>query len=90
MATGRVIPITLIGDPSRPVVDPAHARLKGAGFMPMMLVGEPRLSEIVGRFQGRGYEVEVVPYLPQDLTDESVVPAETASAIGTIYVRKGV
>lgn len=87
---GRVIPITLIGDALRPVVDPAHARLERAGFMRMMVIGEPRLSEIVDRFKQRGYEVEVVPYQPQDVGDEPMTPAETASAVGTIYVRKRV
>lgn len=89
MTRGRVIPITLIGDASQPTIDPAHARLERAGFMCMMVIGEPRLSEIVDKFKRRGYEVEVVPYVPQDVGDESVAPAETASAGGTIYVRKG-
>lgn len=84
-----MIPITLIGDASRPIVDPAHARLERAGFMCMMVVGEPRLSEIVDKFKRRGYEVEVVPYVPEEMGDEPMTPAESASAGGTIYVRKG-
>jgi hypothetical protein len=78
----------MIGDASRPAIDPAHARLEAAGFMCMMVVGEPRLSEIVGKFKQRGYEVEVVPYVPEETGGEPLTPAESASAGGTIYVRK--
>lgn len=49
MTARRVIPIGLIGDASRPSIDPAHAQLERAGFMRVMVVGEPRLSEIVGK-----------------------------------------
>jgi hypothetical protein len=78
MATARVIPIKLIDDRARPDVDPEHDRLEAMGYLRMILMSEPRLSELVEKFKMRGYEVMVLP--SDDGCDSQ--PA------GTIYVRK--
>ncbi|CAG4883691.1 protein of unknown function [Georgfuchsia toluolica] len=88
MATRRVIPITLIGDALRPFINPAHTQLERAGFMRMMVLGEPRLSEIVEKFKMRSYEVEVVPYVPEGVDDETAAQNEPLPISGTVYVRK--
>ncbi len=90
MAATRVIPIkTAPTGPSAAAVG-AHARLIRAGFMQMMMIGEPRLSEFVGKYEALGYEVEVVPYVDEEAREGpgSDAGGGTNPAAGTIYVRK--
>jgi len=81
----RVIPIKLIGNGPQAVAEDAqaraHARLERAGFMRMMTIGDPRLSEFVEKYKSRGYEVEVLPA-------DAEMGGETGQAFGTVYVRK--
>jgi hypothetical protein len=92
VASGRIIPIKPVGAAGA-VADDADARLRRAGFMRMMDIGEGRLLEFVALFEARGYEVEVV----RDAVDAPAEPAWDAGtdtveasdpAGGTIYVRK--
>ena len=85
----RVIPIKKIGGGSTAAAD-AHAALERDGYMRMMVLAEPALSETVAKYRRLGYEVEAVPYQP----DYGVEEVEWDSAedlgqkFGTIYVRK--
>ncbi len=73
--------------------DDLHARLQRAGFMRMMLIAEPRLSEFVKAYRALGYEVEVVPYEPEATGTETGCGIDsdasaTSQSGGTVYVRK--
>ena len=83
MSTPRVIPIRLIAGGAGGTED-AHVRLERAGFMRMMVTGEPRLSEFVRAYQARGYEVEVVPYRDEDRGGEPIPDC------ATVYIRKAI
>lgn len=83
VSTARVIPIRLIAGGGGATAD-AHVRLERAGFMRMMMIGEPRLSEFVRAYQARGYEVEVVPYRDED------AGGETIPDCATVYIRKAI
>ncbi len=82
----RVIPIKLAGSGGAALADEARMRLERAGYLRMMALAEPRLSEFVARYEALGYEIELVPYTDDD------VPGKTDSEVGsrpaTIYVRK--
>ena len=77
----RVIPIKLAVSRAAAVAEDAHVRLERAGFMRMMLIGEPRLSEFVKAYQARGYEVEALQY-----RDEST--GQVVQDCATIYIRR--
>jgi hypothetical protein len=79
----RVIPIKLIAAAGATVAEDASTRLEQAGFMRMMVIGEPRLSEFVNGYHALGYDVEVVPYRDEDRME--MIPD-----CATIYVRKRV
>ena len=83
MSTARVIPIRLIAGGGA-VAEDAHARLERAGFMRMMVIGEPRLSEFVRAYQARGYEVEVVAYRDEDRGGEPIPDC------ATVFIRKAI
>jgi hypothetical protein len=86
MATTRVIPIKMLATGAAAAAEEAHARLERAGFMRMMALCEPRLSEFVTKYRALGYEVKVLPYEPEDAGTES--GGEPGQSGGTIYVRK--
>ena len=94
MATGRVIPIKQLATGPAAVADDVHARLERTGFMRMMVMGEPRLSELVEKYKALGYEVEVVPFTAEEAGGEAGcntgfgAGGETSQSYGTIYVRK--
>jgi hypothetical protein len=77
----RVIPIKPALGSAAAVAQDAHVRLERAGFMRMMMIGEPRLSEFVKSYQALGYEVETVQY-----RDEST--GEVVQDCATIYIRR--
>ena len=82
MAANRVIPIKVAVGGAAAAAEDAHLRLERAGFMRMMALAEPRLTEFVARYTTLGYEVELVPYAEDD---------GGGAAIGgsaTLYVRK--
>ena len=74
MNTRRIIPLTPAPMPSPEEVDALHERLEGAGYMRMMQIGGPRLSELVSKYKAKGYDVEVVPYV-DDGEDGTTAPA---------------
>jgi hypothetical protein len=85
----RVIPIKVAVTGAAAVAEEAHARLERAGFMRMMALGEPRLSEFVARYKALGYEVELVPYADDGIGDAATCDAGAAvQGCATIYVRK--
>lgn len=63
MEPKKVIPINVAPPASPAAAAERQERLERAGFMRMMVIGEPRLSELVAKYRARGYEVEVVPYM---------------------------
>jgi hypothetical protein len=88
VAAPRVIPIRVAVTGAAAIAEEAHVRLERAGFMRMMALGEPRLSEFVARYRALGYEVELVPHAE----DGDTPPRDAGSApmqdCATIYVRK--
>jgi len=82
MAATRVIPIKLAVAADAALAEEARIRLERAGFLRMMALAEPRLSEFVARYNALGYEVELVPYA--DDNNEGVSVGDYA----TLYVRK--
>lgn len=87
MAAGRVIPIKVLRTGAAAAAEDLHVRLERAGFLQMMAIGEPRLSEFVEKYKALGYEVEVVPFV-DEASDDRPGGGEAAPAAGTIYVRK--
>ncbi len=79
----RVIPIKVVAAAGAAVAEEARMRLERSGFLRMMTLGEPRLSEFVARYKALGYDVELVPY-QDDGTD-----AASVQEFATLYVRKG-
>lgn len=73
MTMKRVIPINQLHPLTPGEVDALHDHLEGEGYMRMMQIGEPRLSELVTKYKGKGYEVEVVPFV-DDGDDGARVP----------------
>lgn len=73
MTTRKIIPISQVRTFTPDEVDALHDRLEGEGYMRMMQIGEPRLSELVTKYKGKGYEVEVVPFV-DDGDDGERVP----------------
>lgn len=63
MTTTKIIPISVRTGERPDEIEALHERLEQAGYMRMMQIGEPRLSELVARYKSKGYEVEVVPYV---------------------------
>jgi hypothetical protein len=80
----RIIPIKVAVTGAAGIAEEAHARLERAGFMRMMALGEPRLSEFVARYKALGYEVELLPYADDDIGDAGAPVQDCA----TIYVRR--
>ncbi|NMF91514.1 hypothetical protein, partial [Aromatoleum petrolei] len=75
MTTKKVIPLSPMRSDHPDEIDALHERLERAGYMRMMQIGEPRLSELVAKYKVKGYEVEVVPYV--DDGDDGSAPAPT-------------
>lgn len=73
MSTHKIIPLAPARAPSVEEVDALHERLEGAGYMQMMQIGEPRLSELVSKYKAKGYDVEVLPYV-DDGNDGTMAP----------------
>ena len=91
MATKRVIPIRKLGGGPDAAVDAAHSRLERAGYMRMMVLAEPGLSQMAERYRGLGYEVELLPYQPDYGVEEVEWDGDAAAVgakFGTLYVRK--
>lgn len=74
MSTHKIIPLTPARAPSVEEMDALHERLESAGYMQMMQIGEPRLSELVSKYKAKGYDVEVVPYV-DDGNDGTTAPS---------------
>jgi hypothetical protein len=74
MTTKKIIPLSLMRTDRPDEIDALHERLERAGYMRMMQIGEPRLSELVAKYKAKGYDVEVVPYV-DDGDDGSVAPS---------------
>ena len=74
MTTRKIIPIGQIRPLTPDEIDRLHRRLDDEGYMRMMQIGEPRLAELVTKYKGKGYEVEVVPYV-DDGDDVSTPPS---------------
>lgn len=74
MTTRKIIPIGQIRPLTPDEIDHLHRRLDDEGYMRMMQIGEPRLSELVAKYKGKGYSVEVVPYV-DDGDDVSAPPS---------------
>lgn len=70
----KVISITPVRTSELDAIEQMHERLEGAGYLRMMQIGEPRLSELVGKYKSKGYEVEVVPYV-DDGEDGTTLPS---------------
>lgn len=82
MVAKRIIPIKVAASAGVALADEARIRLERAGFLRIMALAEPRLSEFVARYKALGYEVELVPYA--DELNEGVSVEDYA----TLYVRK--
>lgn len=46
-------------------VDARHEHLQSAGYLPLMQISEPLLSELVAKYRAKGYGVEVLPLLDE-------------------------
>lgn len=66
MAIGNVIPLNVVRPGSPEAVDELTARLERNGFMAVMQIGEPRLSELVAKYKAKGYHVELAPLVVED------------------------
>lgn len=66
MARTTVIPLNVVRPGSPEAIDELTARLERNGFMAVMQIGEPRLSELVAKYKGKGYHVELVPLVVED------------------------
>jgi hypothetical protein len=74
MTTTKIIPISLTRTDRADEIDSLQDRLERAGYMRMMQIGEPRLSELVAKYKAKGYDVEVLPYV-DDGEDGTVAPS---------------
>jgi len=74
MTTTKIIPLSLMRTDRADEIDALRDRLERAGYMRMMQIGEPRLSELAEKYKAKGYDVEVVPYV-DDGEDGSEAPA---------------
>jgi hypothetical protein len=63
MTIKKIIPISQLPTDRLEEIDALQDRLEQAGYMRMMQIGEPRLSELATKYKAKGYEVEVVPYV---------------------------
>jgi hypothetical protein len=78
----RVIPIKVAATASAAAAQEVRMRLERSGFMPMMTLGQPRLSEFIARYKALGYDVELLPYADEHTKEASV------EDYATLYVRK--
>jgi len=88
MTAKRIIPIHVAAAGGVALAEQARIRLERAGFLRMMAMAEPQLTEFVARYKALGYEVELVPYTddgPGAADGEAGAPLEDCA---TIYVRK--
>ena len=72
MTARKIIPISQVRRLTPDEIDDLHRRLENEGYMRMMQIGEPRLAELVAKYKGKGYAVEVVPYV--DDGDDGLSP----------------
>ena len=72
MTARKIIPISQVRPLTPDEIDDLHRRLENEGYMRMMQIGEPRLAELVAKYKGKGYAVEVVPYV--DDGDDGLSP----------------
>ena len=83
------IPIQVAVTGGAALAEQARIRLERSGFLRMMALAEPQLTEFVTRYKALGYEVELVPYTDDvgtgEADGEAGAPAEDCA---TIYVRK--
>lgn len=77
MTKTKVIPISPLRTDGLDEIDALQDRLERAGYMRMMQIGEPRLSELVAKYKSKGYDVEVAPYVDDgdEVGDGSVAPS---------------
>ena len=72
MATAKIIPLAVARpDPLKATaelkaIDERTARLEKSGYMAVMQIGEPRLSELVEKYKSKGYQVELAPLVLED------------------------
>jgi len=73
MTTARIIPLAVARpDPlgattaKLAAIDELTARLESTGYMAVMQIGEPHLSELVAKFKRKGYHVELAPLVVED------------------------
>lgn len=65
MTTKKIIPLKAVQADSLDDLDARHERLQNAGYLPLMQMSEPRLSELVAKYRAKGYDVEVLPLLDE-------------------------
>jgi fructose-1,6-bisphosphatase/sedoheptulose 1,7-bisphosphatase-like protein len=90
VAAHRVIPIKVAPVAGAAAAEDAQRRLEAEGFLRMMALAEPRLSEFVAKYEELGYEVRLLPYTDGDIGGGIGSGAATTSVpdCTTIYVRK--
>src|SRR6187551_2921966 len=67
MTTATIIPLNVVPPDSPEAIDELTARLERSGFMAVMQIGEPRLSELAAKYKAKGYEVELVPLVEEGM-----------------------
>jgi hypothetical protein len=65
MTTTKVIPLHVVHGDSLDDVEARHEHLQSAGYLLLMQISEPRLSEVVAKYRAKGYDVEVLPLLDE-------------------------
>lgn len=70
MTTKKVISLNVAGTHRPEDIEERGTRLEMSGYMRMMQIAEPRLSELVAKYKAKGYDVEILPVL--DETEETM------------------
>jgi len=63
--TKKIIPLSVVHAAATESIDDLQERLESAGFMRLMQISEPRLSELIAKYKAKGYDVEVLPLVDE-------------------------
>lgn len=70
MTTKKIISLNVAGTHRPEDIEERGSRLEMNGYMRMMQIAEPRLSELVAKYKAKGYDVEILPVLEE--TEETM------------------
>jgi len=63
--TKKIIPLSVVHADATESIDDLQERLESAGYMRLMQISEPRLSELIAKYKAKGYDVEVLPLVDE-------------------------